>query len=95
MAKQLGQFIRKSKSDASLKAQLKGDGADVVAIAQEYGFVITEEDLNDFEEWAKNFIARMIKSIGMGDSEETMKRYQNYNVVLSAWIRQKTKAILQ
>ncbi|ABM78018.1 MULTISPECIES: Nif11-like leader peptide family RiPP precursor [Prochlorococcus] len=93
MANQLGQFIRKSKSDASLKAQLKSNCADVVAIAKAHGFVITEEDLNDFEESSKAFIDRTIKSIGMGDPEETMKRYQVYNLVLSAWIRQKTKPI--
>ena len=42
---QLKAFIAKVQSDTSLQAQLKAEGADVVAIAKAAGFEIKHQDL--------------------------------------------------
>ena len=42
---QLKAFVAKVQADTSLQEQLKAEGADVVAIAKEAGFMITIDDL--------------------------------------------------
>ncbi|WP_114992758.1 Nif11-like leader peptide family natural product precursor [Synechococcus sp. UW179A] len=42
---QLKAFLEKVKADTSLQEQLKAEGADVVDIAKEAGFMISADDL--------------------------------------------------
>ena len=44
---QLKAFIAKVQADPSLQEQLKAEGADVVAIAKEAGFMISADDLKN------------------------------------------------
>ena len=46
---QLQTFIAKVQSDEDLQKKLQAEGADVVAIAKEAGFVITEEALKAYQ----------------------------------------------
>ncbi len=43
---QLKAFIAKVQADTSLQEQLKGEGADPIAIAKAAGFAITTEDVS-------------------------------------------------
>ncbi|WP_114991200.1 Nif11-like leader peptide family natural product precursor [Synechococcus sp. UW179A] len=42
---QLKAFLEKVKADTSLKEKLKAEGADLVAIAKDAGFMISVDDL--------------------------------------------------
>ena len=44
---QLKAFLEKVKGDTSLQEKLKAEGADVVAIAKEAGFMISADDLKN------------------------------------------------